>query len=120
MGYTGMNRPAGRPKQFYKYELPGGVVKVVRAQCADFQRKEIAIKQGGIDETILQVYIKTNEAIKKALGEIEEPCREFFLSDIAENRGYDKSQSRWLLSHNSYYARKRKAIYDIAKYLLLI
>lgn len=120
MGYVGMNRPAGRPKQFYKYELPSGVVKVVRAQCADYKRKEIAIKQGGIEEEIMQVYITTNEAIKRALGEIEEPCRDSFLSDIAENRGYDKSQSQWMLSRNAYYARKRKAIYDIAKFLLLI
>ena len=33
-------RPIGRPKQFYKYELPQGVIKVVRAQCADYDRKD--------------------------------------------------------------------------------
>ncbi len=48
MGYVGTNRPAGRPKQFYRYELPSGVVKVVRAQCADFKRNEIA-KQFGVE-----------------------------------------------------------------------
>lgn len=120
MNYAGMNRPAGRPKQFYNYELPSSVVKIVRAQCADFKRKEDALKSGAVKGEILLSYSVTNAAIKKALDTIEEPCREFFLSDIAENRGYDKSKSQWLLSHNAYYARKRKAIYDVAKFLLLI
>ena len=42
MGYVASGKPKGRPKQFYKYELPTGVVKVVRAQCADYERKKIA------------------------------------------------------------------------------
>lgn len=55
-----------------------------------------------------------------ALADIEEAVRQHFLNDIAENRGYDRSQSQWCLLHNSYYKRKRKAIFEIARGLLLI
>lgn len=120
MGYVTSGRPVGRPRQFYKYELPSGVVKVVRAQCADFARKELCIQDGSVSEETLNAYIATNAAIKQALFDIEETVRQHFLNDIAENRGYDKSQSQWCLSHNAYYKRKRKAIYEIAKGLLLI
>ena len=46
MAYVASGRPVGRPRQFYKYELPSGVVKVVRAQCADYSRKELCIRDG--------------------------------------------------------------------------
>lgn len=114
------SRPIGRPKQFYRYELPQGVIKVVRAQCADYARKALAIHEGHIAAETLQSYIHTNEAIDKALSEIEEGCRADFLIDIADNRGYDRSQIQFFMSHNAYYNRKRKAIYEIALYLLLI
>lgn len=120
MGYNPSGRPVGRPKQFYKYELPQGVVKVVSAQCADFRRKELAISEGSLAADVMQLYIKTNQAIIKALEDIEEACRRDFLSDIAENRGYEKSQLCFMFSRKAYYNRKRKAIYDIAKYLLLV
>lgn len=120
MAYVSSGRPVGRPRQFYKYELPSGVVKVVRAQCADYARKELCIQEGSVPEETLSAYIATNATIKQALSEIEEAVRQHFLNDIAENRGYDRSQSQWCLSHNSYYKRKRKAIYEIARGLLLI
>lgn len=120
MAYVSSGRPVGRPRQFYKYELPSGVVKVVRAQCADYDRKELCIQEGSVPEETLSAYIATNAAIKQALSDIEEAVRQHFLNDIAENRGYDRSQSQWCLSHNSYYKRKRKAIYEIARGLLLI
>ena len=63
---------------------------------------------------------KANAAIKEALADIEEACRESFLRDIAENRGYEKSQIGTLFSRRAYYNRKRKAIYDIARLLRLI
>ena len=120
MGYIASGKPKGRPKQFYKYELPAGVVKVVRAQCADYERKELAICDGTLAVDVRNSYIAVNTAIRTALADIEEACRNGFLVDIAENRGYDRSRTNWLLSHNAYYNRKRKAIYEIAKGLFLI
>ena len=72
MGYVGSGRPVGRPKQFYKYELPHGVIKVVSAQCADYKRKQLAISEGALSQEILDAYIATNAAIDKALDDIEE------------------------------------------------
>lgn len=120
MGYITSGRPTGRPRQFYKYELPHGVVKIVSAQCADFARKELAIRDGELDDAVLASYWEINAAIKEALADIEEACRESFLRDIAENRGYEKSQIGTLFSRRAYYNRKRKAIYDIARLLRLI
>ncbi len=120
MGYIPSGRPSGRPRQFYKYELPHGVVKIVSAQCADFSRKELAIRDGELAEGVFAAYREVNEAIRKALADIEEACREDFLLDIAENRGYDRSRISLFFSRKAYYSRKRKAIYDIAKLLRLI
>ena len=149
MGYISTGRPTGRPKQFQRYEIPRGVVKIVSAQCADFSRKELAIRDGRFSEGTLATYMDVNAAISskladdqlmivedfsfekphtkdavaalKALGaDIEEVCRESFLLDIAENRGYEKSQIGTLFSRRAYYNRKRKAIYDIARLLRLI
>ena len=120
MGYVASGKPKGRPKQFYKYELPTGVVKVVRAQCADYERKKIAIGGGSLSPEVRKAYEETNEAINVALADIEEGCRNEFLVDIAENKGWHKSQINWLLSQNAYYNRKWKAVYQIAKGLHLV
>ena len=87
MSYVSSGRPVGRPRQFYKYELPSGVVKVVRAQCADYAWKVLCIKEGSVTGATLDSYIATNTAIEQALADIEETCRPHFLLDIAENRG---------------------------------
>ena len=110
----------GRPKQFYKNEIPREIIKVVRAQCADYNRKKIAIKSGTLTDEIKRCYEATNEAINEALLDIEESCRGEFLIDIAENRGYYRSQINWMLSEGAYYRRKAKAVYDIAHRLYLI
>ena len=120
MGYVASGKPKGRPKQFYKYELPTGVVKVVRAQCADYERKQIAIRSGTLSPEVRKAYEETNGAIIAALADIEEGCRNEFLVDIAENKGWHKSQINWLLSQNAYYNRKWKAVYQIAKGLHLV
>ena len=120
MGYVASGRPKGRPKQFYKYELPTGVVKVVRAQCADYERKTLAIKSGTLTPEVRKAYEETNDAINTALADIEESCREEFLVDIAENRGWHKSRINWLLSQEAYYNRKWLAVYQIAKGLHLV
>ena len=110
----------GRPKVFIKHELPEGVVKVVRAQCADYTRKERALKKQELPSEVRETYAATNEAIRNALLGIEEGCRDEFLVDIAENKGYDRSQINWLFSRGSYYNRKWKAVYEIAKALKLL
>jgi hypothetical protein len=120
MGYAASGRSKGRPKQFYKYELPMGVVKVVRAQCADFERKKIAMRSGSLSPEVCQCYKDTNDAIIEAISDIEEGCRNVFLIDIAENNGWQKSQINWLLSQSAYYNRKWKAVYQIAKGLHLV
>ena len=120
MAYVCNGRPKGRPQQFYKYELPTGVVKIVRAQCADYERKTIAMRSGTLQPEVLHAYEDINTAINDAFQDIEEGCRKDFLIDIAENRGYDKSNINWMFSKTAYYHRKIKTIYEIARRLYLI
>lgn len=120
MGYVASGKPKGRPKQYYRYELPSGVVKVVRAQCADFERKKIALKRCSLTLEVRTEYESVNEAINAALADIEEGVRLEFLKDIAENRGWQKSKINWMLSQSAYYNRKWKCVYEIAKRLYLI
>ena len=65
MSYTPNGNPRGRPKQFFKYELPSGVVKVVRAQCADYKRKNIALKNCSLSDEVRAVYEETNTVIRE-------------------------------------------------------
>jgi hypothetical protein len=115
-----IKRSRGRPKQYYKYQLPTGVVKVVQAQCADFERKRIALKNGGISDEVRKAYEEINAIISEALEEVEEACRKDFLKDIAENHGWNKSSINWMLSQGAYYNRKWKVVYEIARKMFLI
>ena len=110
----------GRPKLFVKHTIPHCVVQVVRAHCADYQRKENALKDSNLSPEIRRNYETVNASILESLEEIEEMCRSDFLADIADNRGYEKSRINWLFSKTAYYNRKDKAIYDIAKKLNLV
>lgn len=120
MSYKPTGRPVGRPKIFYEKDVPASVVKLVSAYCADLPRREKVISAKKADERLINVYRQINDRIFSALSDIEESLRGIFVSDIAENRGYGQSPAANFLSKNAYYARKKKVIYDISKYLNLL
>jgi hypothetical protein len=109
-----------RLKIFDQYKLPKSVVQIVRAQCADYERRENAIRSGDLNAQTEENYRKTNEIIREALFSCEEQLRKDILNDIAACRGYDKSKTALNLSYHAYYRRKTKAIFDIAKKMYLI
>ena len=109
-----------REKMYFSWEIPSSVVYMVNAICTDYDRRERAIKYSSITGQVLERYIELNAAIDKSLEEIEVGIRRDILQDIAEGHGYNKSKAQTLVSKNTYYRRRRKLIYDIAKKLSLL
>ena len=61
----------GRPRIYYDYELPHGVVETVRGVVMDYDRREQAIKRSSITGSVLERYIELNDAVDAALGEVD-------------------------------------------------
>ena len=102
------------------YELPTGVVEIVKKLCADYDRRARAIKYESVTGAVLERYVELNAAIDKALEELEVGIRQEMLEDIHRGRGYDFSMVSSYLSKNTYYQRKKRMIWEIAKDLSLI
>lgn len=104
-----------------KWNIDTGVVDIVKAVCADYERRKRALLYSLLDETIRREYLRLNSAIEKALVEnVEEGVRGYIFSDIQLGRGYDFSPASPYYAKNTYYQRKRKIIHDIAATLNLI
>ena len=110
----------GRPKKYYEWELPKSVVEVVRGVCADYERRENAIKYSSITGRVLERYIELNAAVDGSLCEIMPDIQKEMVKDVADNVGYDFSQCSNYVSRRIYYLKKRKFIHDIAEKLFLI
>ena len=110
----------GRPKMYYEWELPKSVVEVVRGVCADYERRENAIKYSSITGEVLDRYIEFNSAIESAVSEISTDLRRIIIQDVADNVGYDFSQCSLAMARKTYYQKKRKFIHDVAEKLFLI
>lgn len=109
-----------KPKKYFQYELPSSVVEIVKTLCADYSRRERAIKYGNVTGAVLERYVELNATIDTALEDVEIGIRMDMLRDIQNRRGYDFSPASYCISKNTYYKRKKKLIYDIAKNLALV
>jgi uncharacterized membrane-anchored protein len=109
-----------KPKLYFKWDIPTSIVDIVKAICADYDRRERTIKFGTISGAVLERYIELNNAVDKALQDVEIGLRNYLLSDIRYNRGYDYSDAQEIIAKNTYYNRKRKLIHDIAIELKLL
>ena len=109
-----------RHRVYFEWELPAGVVEVVRAICLDYKRRSLVLAQNTASDKVRKMYTELNAAIDNALLEIEPGVREFVLDDIARKRGYDFSKTSPYFAKNTYYRRKRKLVYDIARLLSLV
>ena len=109
-----------KPKLYFKYDIPTTVVEIVKTLCADYNRRERATKFSNVTGDVLARYVQLNAVIDKALEEVEVGIRKDILQDIQKRRGYDFSTAAECISKNTYYRRKRKLIYDIAKGLALL
>lgn len=104
-----------------RWDINDGIVDIVKAVCADYDRRKRAIHYSLLTDEVRQEYIRLNDAIDKALEEnIEEGVRGYIFTDIQLGRGYDFSPASPYYAKNTYYQRKRKIIHDIAAILKLI
>jgi hypothetical protein len=105
-----------RKRIYDNYEVPKGVVNIVKTVCADYDRRS----KGNADEAVLETYLQLNGVIDTALEEIEAGIRRVILDDVRLGRGYDFSPASPFLAKNSYYNRKRQFVYNVARGLKLI
>lgn len=110
----------GRPRIYYDYELPHGVVETVRGVVMDYDRREQAIKRSTITGSVLERYIELNDAVDAALGEVDVGIRGDMMLDVALNTGYAFSQCARCIGRKAYYQKKKKFIYDIAVRIFLV
>ena len=102
-----------------EYELPSSLVCVIKGVCSDYYRRATAIKNGTASGVVLDEYLRLNIAVETALEDIEKGIRGELLRDVALGLGYNKSVISAFMAKNTYYQRRRKLIYDIAKALNL-
>ncbi len=108
-----------RRKMYFRYEIPSNVVCIVKSLCVDYERRELALKNPKLSSSVLDEYKRLNNAIDIALLELEVGIRKIMLNDVQHGRGYEYSRASSFIAKNTYYSRKRKLIYDIAKELKL-
>lgn len=109
-----------RVKIYDAWEIPTGVAKIAKAICADYDRRAAAIRKGEGSEELLEEYRRLNAAVDAALAEIDEGVRADILRCMTIGQGYEKSHAHMYLSDKSFYRRKRKVIYVVAKELSLV
>ena len=109
-----------RPRIYHRWEIPKTVVLLVRALCADYTRRQIAIEKKTVDEKVLEEFVRINSAIDRALEGIDPGIRSTMLSDIIFGRGYDSSSAAIYICKESFFNRKRKFVHDVAVELNLI
>ena len=107
-------------KRKSKYALPLTVVKIVEATCADYWRREKALRGGNIDITIRAEYTRLNSIIESAIADIDEAVRAQLLSDVGNVVGYKWSPLSMCMSAPYYYKLKRSVVRGVAEKLSLI
>lgn len=109
-----------RQKMYYKWDIPTSVVNIVKSHCADYERRSRIIFNPNAPDGLKESCHSLNDIIDKALHDVDAGIQKIILSDVAMGRGYDSSMAAPFIAKNSYYARKRKLIHDIALGLKLI
>ena len=108
-------------RTFYKnWGVPASVVMVVTSVCADYTRRDKALRSCLISEPVQEKLQTLNSIVDKALEEIEPAIRKDIINDITCGRGYNKSACSLVMEKNTYYRRRRKLVYDIAIAMKLI
>lgn len=100
--------------------LPKDVKKEIQSLCAGYYRRQrIAAQRTALltapPSEELVAFMRWNERIDKALEFIESGVRAYILNDIANGKGYWASMAAPFMAYNTYYARKNKALENLAK-----
>jgi hypothetical protein len=108
-------------RAYYKnWGVPASVVMVVTSVCADYTRRDKALRSCSMNEAVQEHLRSLNAIVDTALEDIEPAIRKDIINDITYGRGYNKSACSLILAKDTYYRRRRKLIYDIAIAMRLI
>ena len=114
------SRPRASTSEKEKPQLPLAVEHVVRAHCADYDRRRRAIAEGQLPPETLGHYMILNAKIDRAIASCcEESFCEEMREDIAAVHGHRNSRL-YFISPNTFKVRKRETKIAIAKALHLL
>jgi hypothetical protein len=99
--------------------VPDNVRSIVRYVCADYDRRRMLIAAGNAGVDIITEAMRLNDAVDDALSNVD-PGLRCLRVDIACGRGYEHSAAACICAKNTYYAYKKKVMYEIAHSLALV
>ena len=107
-------------KRKWDHAIPSSIVHIVYAICADYDRRACVTESNGYDGAVVQECHRLNTIVDNAMDDVECGIRRHMLNDIIYARGYERSPCACFIAKNTYYARRRKVIHDIAFALNLL
>ena len=110
----------GNVKIYGDYVMPQTVINLVKAICADYERRKKALNFGKVEGLILQRYTELNAAVDKILQNVDLGLRSDLMRDLASGSGYNFSQANPYMAKNTYYRYKKKFLYELAIELRLL
>ena len=103
-----------------KFNMPLTLVQMIKSICADYDRRADRIIHSLASNDVTEEYVKLNKAIDDAFVDVEIGLKKHLLEDIKTGRGYEASLASSFIAKNTYYKRKKKIIYDVARSLSLL
>ena len=109
-----------REEAFCVGELPQSVDALASALCADYFRRERAIREGAEPLRVRMEYEYLNHRIYAAARELCDKVEDAigYIEEIGEKRGYAKS--RFTVSEKTYKIKKREVKLNILRRLYLL
>lgn len=105
-------------------KLPKTLGMMIVSDAKDyFRRKKVLLSGTKTNDGIIAEYRRRNDIIYRAAVDTmygNEELAEKLIEDVALRRGWQWSSLGMIMSHETFYARKRKMIYLVAKEYKLI
>ena len=107
-------------KKYDIFKVPTHAKILVTAMIAGYRARQKAIDMKTVSDKVAATYENLNYCIDKAIESMEPGLRNIMLYDFEHRVGFKYSDACTFISANSYFRRKRRLIYDVAKMVNLI
>ncbi len=95
-----------------------GIIRIINALYADYERREKEIRTG---KNRINRFYELNNTLKASVDlTCEASIRDGMLFDLCHDIGYERSSLAMIMSHKTYYARKKAAKLEAARRLGLL
>lgn len=103
------------------YNVPENVRKIVLLYIADYPRRQSNLKLSNLETSVATTSKYLNKLCDEAFSKyLETGIEDIYKLDTIKLKSYYQSESKRMLSINTYYARRKKIVYFIADRLGLI